>query len=157
MREIKTGDFVRINGQETVAEVLSVKGNNLEVAVGIMKMTVKKDKVSKANAPEKEKEFNNSTLIQSSGIDTKDKLMHFQFELDVRGKMKEEVMTELETWVDDALLLGIEEAKVVHGRGSGVLKNTVRSFLRKYKEVESVGDEEQGKGGDHVTVVKFKI
>jgi DNA mismatch repair protein MutS2 len=59
--------------------------------------------------------------------------------------------------VDDAILLGVSEAKVVHGRGNGILKDTVRSFLRKYKEVQSVGDDEKGKGGDFVTVVKFKI
>ncbi|MCR6642630.1 MAG: Smr/MutS family protein [Sporocytophaga sp.] len=155
MSEIKPGDFVKINGQDTVVEVLSVKGNDLEVAMGIMKMTVKKNKVTFSQPPQE-------TFIpvsHDSGnvkIDTKEKLLHFQFELDVRGKAKEDVITLLTTWVDDALLLGLPEARIVHGRGSGVLKDTVRSFLRKYKEVESATDEVREKGGDHVTLVKFK-
>lgn len=92
-------------------------------------------------------------MIISSGIDTKEKLMHFKFELDVRGKMKEEVMMELPVWVDEAILLGIKEAKVIHGRGNGILKDTVRSTLRKFKEVDSVADEG---GNDYITLVKFK-
>jgi DNA mismatch repair protein MutS2 len=153
----KPGDYVKLEGQDSVAEVLSVKGNELEVMVGVMKIKVKATKVTKAEAPEEEFEEEVENIMESSGINTKEKLMHFKFELDVRGKMKEEVITELSTWVDDAILLGVSEAKVVHGRGNGILKDTVRSFLRKYKEVQSVGDDEKGKGGDFVTVVKFKI
>ncbi len=155
MSEIKKGDYVKIVGQETVAEVLAVKGNDLEVAMGLMKMTVKKNKVSLAEPPyivESQNEPEDRTV--SSGIDTKEKLMHFQFELDVRGKMKDEVIQELPAWVDDALLLGVKEVKIIHGRGNGILKETVRSFLRKYKEVESLGDDG---GSDFVTVVKFKV
>ncbi|GAL86661.1 mismatch repair ATPase [Sporocytophaga myxococcoides] len=155
MSEIKPGDFVKINGQDTAVEVLSVKGNDLEVAMGIMKMTVKKNKVTFSQPPA---EATKSASFDSGNItiDTKEKLLHFQFELDVRGKAKEDVINLLTNWVDDALLLGLPEARIVHGRGSGVLKDTVRSFLRKYKEVESVADEVREKGGDHVTLVKFK-
>ncbi len=155
MSEIKPGDFVKINGQDTVVEVLSVKGNDLKVAMGIMKMTVKKNKVTFSQPPPE----SFIPVSHDSGnvkIDTKEKLLHFQFELDVRGKAKEDVITLLTNWVDDALLLGLPEARIVHGRGSGVLKDTVRSFLRKYKEVESATDEVREKGGDHVTLVKFK-
>jgi DNA mismatch repair protein MutS2 len=155
MSEIKTGDFVKINGQDTVGEVLSVKGNDLQVAVGIMKINVKKNKVTPATAPLPQQPVKSySDFATSAGIDTREKLMHFKFELDVKGKSKEEVMLELPVWVDEAIILGIKEAKVVHGRGNGILKNTVRSLLRKYKEVENVGDDERS--GDFVTVVKFK-
>lgn len=158
MTEIKPGDFVKIAGQETVGEVLSVKGNDLEVALGLMKVMVRKNKVTLAERPEEEEyEEEPDNFVSSSGIDTKEKLMHFKFELDVRGKMKEEIMNELSVWVDDAILLGVSEAKVIHGRGSGILKDTVRSFLRKYREVESLSDDVPEKGGDFVTVVKFRV
>lgn len=156
MEQIKPGDFVKIIGQDTIAEVLAVKGNDLEVAVGIMKMTVKKNKVALADAPDEEYEEDAHEATEYSGIDTREKLLHFKFELDVRGKMKDEVMTELSVWVDDAILLGVKEATVMHGRGSGILKDTVRSFLRKYPEIASVSDAPKEKGGDFVTVVKFK-
>ena len=156
MSDIKAGDFVKINGQDSVGEVISVKGNDLQVALSIMKVNVKKNKVTLAQAPVQQAHFNSrpSDFATSAGIDTREKLMHFKFELDVKGKSKEEVMVELPVWVDEAVILGIKEAKVVHGRGNGILKDTVRSFLRKYKEVASVGDDERG--GDFVTVVKFR-
>lgn len=154
MDTIKVGDFVKINGQDSVGEVISVKGNDLQVALGIMKVSVKRNKVSTANPPviAEDKRGIKGNMVESSGIDTKEKLMHFKFELDVRGKMKEEVMIELPVWVDEAILLGIKEAKIVHGRGNGILKNTVRTTLRKFKEVESAGDDG---GNDFVTLVKF--
>jgi len=154
---VKPGDFVNIEGQEATGEVLSIKGNNVEVALGLMKVTVKLNKVSLAEKPEDEYS-STETNSSSSGysIDTKEKMMHFQFEFDIRGKLKEDVMIELATWIDDAILLGVEEAKILHGRGTGVLKNTARSMLRKYKEVESAKDGE-GRGGDGITVVRFKV
>ena len=159
MSEIKPGSFVKIKGQETVAEVVSVKGNDVEITVGGMKIQTKKHKLELAKASEIEipSPKKSENLIQSSGIDTKSKLMNFKFELDVRGKMKEEVITELTSWVDDALLLGIPEAKIVHGRGNGILKDTVRGFLKKYKEVDKVEDGPEFGGGSFVTVVKFKV
>lgn len=154
MTQIKAGDFITIDGQEAVGEVLSVKGNNVEVALGIMKVTVKLNKVSLAEKPKEEKQSIQALDANSYAIDTREKMMHFQFELDVRGKAKEDVMIELMTWIDDAILLGVEEAKIIHGRGNGILKNTVRSMLRKYKEVEKIRDDERS---DAVTVVTFNV
>jgi DNA mismatch repair protein MutS2 len=153
MAEIKPGDFVTIDGQDTIGEVLFVKGNILEVALGVMKVHVKSNKVTLTEPPAKD-------LIEDTDayrVDTKEKMMRFQFELDVRGKMKEDLMIELVSWIDDAILLGVEDAKIIHGRGSGVLKDTVRSMLRKYKEVEKISDEARERGGDAVTLVKFKV
>jgi len=156
MTTFKPGDFVKINEQETVAEILAIKGNTLELSVGSMKMTVKKSNVSPVKTPKPQTPQNPiSDNLPSSAIrsiDIKEKLHHFQFELDVRGKPKEEIITDLNAWVDDAILLGIPEAKVVHGRGTGTLKELVRSFLRKYKEIEKVGDD----ASDFVTLVKFR-
>jgi DNA mismatch repair protein MutS2 len=153
MNQIKVGDFVTIDGQETIGEVISIRGNNIEVALGLMKVTVKLNKVSLTQKPQEENRAGSENTAYT--VDTKEKMMNFQFELDVRGKTKEDVMVELMTWTDDAILLGVEEAKIIHGRGNGILKNTVRSMLRKYKEIETLSDDERG--GDGVTVVKFKI
>ncbi len=157
MADLKPGDFVIIDGQEAIGEVLSIRGNNVEVALGVMKVTVKLNKVTLTSAQKEEKSESQSDSGTSSFIDTKEKMMHFKFELDLRGKMKEEVMVELLTWIDDAILLGVEEAKIVHGRGSGVIKDTVRAMLRKYKEIEKISDEERERRGDGVTVVRFKV
>jgi DNA mismatch repair protein MutS2 len=156
MTAIQIGAYVAIEGQGTVGEVVSIKGNNVEVAVGLLKFTVKKDKLVLAQPPAKQESEEVSYKETVSMIDTKEKMLHFQFELDVRGKMKDEAMLELQPWVDDAILLGIEEARVLHGRGNGLLKNTVRTTLRKYKEIESLADGAPHQGGESVTVVRFR-
>ena len=158
MAELKPGDFVTIDGQDTIGEVLSIRGNNVEVALGVMKVIVKLNKVTLTKPPEQENQTEESATNASGYlIDTKERMLHFKFELDVRGKMKEEVMVELTAWIDDALLLGVEEAKILHGKGNGILKNTVRTMLRKYKEIEKISDEVRERGGDGITVVRFKV
>jgi DNA mismatch repair protein MutS2 len=150
---MKPGDFVLVNGQ--LAEILAVKGNDLEVSVGPMKMLVKKNKVTPAEKP-LQNQVKYPQEPEKSHIDTREKLLHFRFELDIRGWSKEQVMVELESWTDDAILLGIDQATIMHGRGTGVIKETVRNVLRKYKEVESLTDAPRERGGEGVTVVKFR-
>ena len=150
MDAIKPGDFVRLIGQETIGEVISVKGNNLELAIGLMKVSIKKDKVKLTVPP-----MTVESAPEHYQVDTKEKMLHFKFELDIRGELKENVLLEVSRWIDDALLLGVEEARIIHGRGNGVLKDAVRGLLRKYKDSIKYGDESKEKGGDSVTKVVF--
>lgn len=150
---MKAGDKVHIEGYDGTGEILSVKGNQAEVSMGIMKMKVKTTQLTLAS--DQSEEENTSSSIAYSGIDTREKMMHFQYELDVRGKMKDEVLVLLTQWVDDAILLGVTEAKIIHGKGNGILRETVRSFLRKYKEIEKAANDPSG-WGDGVTVVTFR-
>jgi DNA mismatch repair protein MutS2 len=112
----KPGDFVKLIGQETAAEVIAVKGKDLEIAIGGMKMNVKINKVTLAAPPAVKVNY---AQFQAPVMDTREKLLHFKFELDLRGKTKDEVFIELTPWIDDAILLGIKEALIMHGRGTG--------------------------------------
>ena len=150
---MKIGDHVHINGYEGVGEIIAIKGLNAEVAMGILKMKVKLEQLSPAGDDEWEEDEVEETSYE--GVDTKAKMQSFQFELDVRGKMRDELIPLLTTWTDDAILIGATKAKIVHGRGNGVLRDTVRSFLKKYKEVEKL-ENEKGGWGDGVTLVTFR-
>jgi len=116
-------------------------------------MKVKLEQLSAAGDDEWEEDEVEETSYE--GVDTRAKMQTFQFELDVRGKMRDELIPLLTTWADDAILIGANKAKIVHGRGNGVLRDTVRSFLKKYKEVEKLKNEEGG-WGDGVTLVTFR-
>lgn len=150
---MEIGDHVHIDGYEGVGEIIAIKGTNAEVAMGILKMKVKIELLSLADEEDWDEEEESESSYET--VDTKTKMMNFQFELDVRGKLREDLIPLLTTWVDDAILIGADTAKIIHGRGNGVLRETVRSFLRKYKEVEKVTNEEGG-WGDGVTIVTFK-
>ena len=148
---MKVGDKVHVEGYEGLGEIIALKGNAAEVAMGLLKMKVKTENLTVTDEEDEWEEDEPSHYT----VDTKEKMQNFQFELDIRGKMKDEVITLLTTWADDAILIGVDKAKIIHGRGNGVLRDTVRSFLRKYKEVEKVGNEE-GSWGDGATIVIFR-
>lgn len=155
--ELQLGDPVRLIGQENIGEVIALRGNDIEVSFGLMKMTVKKAKlelVDESELVDQEPEYE-IPVPQQNSFDTKDKLMNFNFQLDFRGKMKDEVLVELQKQLDDAILLGVKEFRILHGRGTGVIKTTVRHELKKYKEIESYHDAPD-KGGDGITIVVMK-
>jgi DNA mismatch repair protein MutS2 len=154
--EFEIGDRVRIAGQENVGEVLSIRGNEVEVSFGLLKSMVKKNRLELVEEEEwEEEEVPQYQEPTSNAFDTKDKLMNFNFQLDLRGKMKDEVLYELQKQLDDALLLGIKEFRILHGRGTGVIKTTVRHELKKYKEINNFHDAPEH-GGDGITVVHMK-
>ena len=76
--------------------------------------------------------------------------------LDIRGKRVEEVQALLIRFMDDAILLGQSEVKILHGKGEGVLRAVVRDYIKKLKSVESFRDEHADRGGDGMTLVKLK-
>lgn len=155
---MEIGDRVRLIGQETIGEIISLRGNDVEVSFGLLKMTVKKAKLELVGEDEPEEDDDVAYEVpsaQNNAFDTKDKLMNFNFQLDVRGKMKDEVLLELQKQLDDAILLGVKEFRILHGRGTGVIKTTVRHELKKYKEIDSYHDAPEN-GGDGITVVVMK-
>lgn len=152
----KVGDQVAIKGREEVGTISSIKGRTAEVAFALLKLKVNLEDLDLVDEEDIEEEKEETASSNDSmGIDTKERMMHFQFELDVRGKMKDEVITLLTTWMDDALLLGVDKATIVHGRGTGVIKDTVRNFVRQYKDVSIIHDSSL-RNADSITIVSFK-
>jgi DNA mismatch repair protein MutS2 len=76
--------------------------------------------------------------------------------IDVRGERAEDALTKVMAFTDDAIMLGIPEIKIIHGRGTGILKQMIRDYLRSQREVASVADEQIERGGDGATVVVLK-
>lgn len=91
----------------------------------------------------------------SKGPDLKAKSC-FDLELDVRGKYKDELLTTLEQFLDKAVMFGIDRLRIIHGKGRGVLRQTVHQYLKSYPFVSTYKLEEQEHGGDGVTLVELK-
>lgn len=150
--EVKVGDRVRIIGQDSSGVVLSVKGKNAMVQFGDLKSNVAVTRLEKLGGkvtPEVSRKV-------STGIRLHEKQAQFNPTLDIRGKRVEEVASVLEQFLDNAILLGHGEIKILHGKGEGVLRKVVREHLRKYKQVASVADEHVDRGGDGITIVILK-
>ncbi|WP_420150403.1 endonuclease MutS2 [Spirosoma sp.] len=154
---ISVGSYVRIAGQNAVGEVLSIRGKDAEIRIGDLKSNVKVNRLEKVS----KKTFKEATEVRddrprSQGMDINEKMQNFSFNLDIRGKRGEEALTEVDRFVDDALVLGYPELRIVHGKGDGILRTLVRNHLRGYKQVGRMEDEHADRGGAGVTIVKMK-
>ena len=78
------------------------------------------------------------------------------YELDMRGWRAEEVASELDRYLNDAYLAGLPFVRLIHGKGTGVLRQVVRDYLRGNALVTEFRSGEQGEGGEGVTIAKIK-
>ena len=152
--EIVIGSLVRIKGQEALGEVFGMRGKDAEVAFGELKTTVKLNRLEKISR----KEFKQKTAPKSKfvGVDMNDKMMNFSFNLDLRGKRGDEAIMEVDKFMNDALMLGQDELRIVHGKGDGILRTLIRNHLRGYKQVAKTQDEHADRGGAGVTLVSMR-
>lgn len=154
---ITEGSFVRLKGQTAMGQVLAVRGREADVRIGALKSTIKLNRLEKISA----KTYKNATqesLTENSrrSLDLNEKMLQFSFNLDIRGKRGEEAMVELDQFLNNALMLGYNELRIVHGKGDGILRTLVRNHLKTYKQVSGMSDEHADRGGAGVTIVRLQ-
>ncbi|MCG8474822.1 MAG: Smr/MutS family protein [Cytophagales bacterium] len=154
--EITVGSSVRIKGQETIGEVTALRGKDVEVRFGALSSKMKANRLEKVSRKERRKAERGSAAHSFKGFNINAKMANFNPKLDVRGKRVEEVFQILINFIDEASMLGIPEVQIVHGKGSGALKDFIRAELKGYPQVKSFADEHADRGGAGITVVKMK-
>ncbi|PZX51479.1 endonuclease MutS2 [Algoriphagus chordae] len=152
--KIAVGDWVRVKDNGAIAEVLQVKGNEVEVSIGELKSKVKLSRLEKISQGEVKKE--KKAAVSRSGYNTNDKMMDFSPNLDIRGKRGEEILFLIQTFIDEGFMLGVKDLRIVHGKGNGVLRDLTRNFLRDMSHVGHMEDEHADRGGAGVTLVTLK-
>lgn len=155
---IAVGTIVRIDGQDTFGEVVSIKGNKAVVESNSLRLTIALDRLTgtaRQHLPVDNSAQCNSRY-QSIFNDINEKRKHFNPTLDLRGQRVEEAMTALQRFFDDALLLGEKQLRILHGKGYGILKQAIREWLQSNRDVASFASERIELGGDGITVVNLK-
>lgn len=151
--EMKVGEYVRVIGQDTVGQIAAIKGKDAELKMGALTSFVKLSRLEKVN----KKAFKQQSQVSSySGFDYTSKRANFNAKIDLRGKRAEEVISLLDSWLDEAILLDAKELQVLHGKGNGVLRQITRNHLGTFKEVASCRDEHVERGGAGITVVVLR-
>lgn len=150
IREIKIGDKVRtsLGNIATVLELPDKKGNVL-VQSGIMKMNMPKDSLTRIDVQEDTTKHNTRNILQNKSTNVKS-------EIDIRGKNFEDAKDIVDKYLDDAYLSGLKSVRIIHGKGTGVLRKKLREHFRSVKTIKSYKDAEYNEGGDGVTVVILK-
>lgn len=154
--ELKAGDKVKIKGGDLIGEIMQVGGNWVNVAVGSIISKQPKGNVEKISNNEfaaSVKNLPKRMSIQSEGIT--ERKLNFKPNIDVRGERLMEALEIVTRFIDDALMVGIGEVKILHGKGNGVLKEEIRKYLKTVPGVVSCKDEDIQFGGSGITVVKM--
>ena len=154
--EIEVGAYVRIIGQTTLGEVLGIKGKDVEIRIGALTSKIKRnrlERVSKKTFKEMAKLPDNP--LPSMGFDVSKRNIEFKSQIDLRGKRTNEALEAVDNLIDGALMLGIKELRVLHGKGDGILKEMIRNHLRTYSQVKNIHDEHADRGGAGITIFEI--
>jgi DNA mismatch repair protein MutS2 len=153
--EIKKGDWVKVKGQNTIGQVVALREKDAEITIGELKSKVKVNRLEKITRKEAES-VDKPVSFRSIGLDYQTKVMDFSPNLDVRGKRTDEALSIIDQFIDDAILLGQKEVRIVHGKGDGILRKMIRQHLKAFSAIAGAKDEHVETGGAGVTVVELK-
>jgi DNA mismatch repair protein MutS2 len=152
--KIEPGDSVRLKDNGAIAEVVSIKNKDVEIAIGDLKSNVKLARLEKISKTELKKEL--KAVEKRGNYNTNEKMMDFSSNLDLRGRRGEEVLPLIQTFIDEGYMLGVKNLRIVHGKGDGILRTVTRNLLRTMPPVSKMEDEHADRGGAGVTLVTLK-
>ena len=165
-RPIEAGDTVRIKGLSSIGEVESIDGKMAVVIFGTMKTKMRADRLEHAELSKsqlsKQEERNNS-IAGSYGMVSKDtrdvidnRKLNFKQDIDVRGMRGDEAISAITYFIDDAILVGVSRVRILHGTGTGILRQLIRQYLATVPNVSHFRDEHVQFGGAGITVVDLE-
>lgn len=150
-QEIAAGDEVfvaTVNQKGNVVEVLG--DGEFLVQIGVLRMKVHQDRLERLGSGKKEtKEASPKASLRLTSKTVRP-------ELDLRGKLVEEAIAEIDKYLDDAVLAGYQQVSLIHGKGTGALRNGVQKYLRTHPNVANYRMGGLGEGGSGVTLVSLK-
>ena len=152
IKDLKPGEEVKIITLNQQGSIVSVDNNKKEavVQIGIMKMTLPFKSLQRAKKDPK------TTVTKQTRKIIKSKSGNIKREVDLRGLNLEEAIMEVEKYLDDAYVAGLENVTIIHGIGTGVLKSGLQDILKRNKHVKSQRAGEYGEGGAGVTIVTLR-
>jgi DNA mismatch repair protein MutS2 len=161
VRHITAGDTVKLKTLGKTATVQrQIDDRNFEVAIGVMKMRVARDEI--AEVIHSAAAANAQTPLQAarrrSGVSVSmaEPDASISWEINVIGRTADEAQDEVEKFLDKAFLNGLPRIRIIHGTGMGILRRTLREWLKHHSQVATVTEPAQNEGGAGATVVEFK-
>ncbi|MBQ3521228.1 MAG: Smr/MutS family protein [Bacteroidales bacterium] len=154
---LKVGDKVKVKGNDLIGEVLQVGKNSITISVGNITSKISPEQLERIS----NKEFNTALSKQPkpmSNIHSQDfsqKRLNFKPSIDIRGERLVDALDIVARFIDDALMVGMDQVKILHGKGNGILKEEIRQYLKTVPGVTSCRDEDIRFGGSGITIVEL--
>lgn len=156
---LQVGEKVRIKANGMVGEVSIVSDKAVTVIIGNIKSKMPLDKVERITSNEYKSAVKAAPkpVTQTTSMDSSisERKLNFKMELDVRGQRVNEALDNVMHYIDDAIMLNVSSVRIIHGKGTGALRDEIQKFLRATPGVVSAKDESVQLGGSGVTVVTF--
>jgi len=149
VKDLKIGQFVKLRKGGEPGKVVAIGNKKVKLEIGLMQFEVPRNELVYSNQPIelKPKSINLDTLNINQSPDT---------ELDIRGYSKMEALDAIQEFIDDALMSNaINNLKVLHGKGTGVLQRTLWSKAKEYKDIKKIWHPAEEFGGRGVTYISF--
>ncbi len=160
---LKVGDKIRLKGSALVGEIIQISTKKVAVAIGGITTRCDIDKIERIGAKEyKEaakgiapKRSTSGTAAVKGMESISQRKLEFSPQIDVRGERLESALNIVTRFIDDAIMIGVSQVKILHGKGTGVLREELRKYLKTVSGVASVHDEALEMGGAGITVVEL--
>ena len=152
---IAINSYVRLKGQHTIGVVERIDGKQATVVFGQMRTTVKVDRLQPCDPPKQESVQNSAFtfLGRETQAAMRDKSLNFKQDIDVRGMRGDEAINAVTHFIDDAIQVGMTRVRILHGTGTGILRQLIRQYLQTVPGVIDARDEHVQFGGAGITVV----
>lgn len=156
VKPLAAGDKIKIKSNGLTGEVLRVAGKRITISVGNISSTLNEDAIERISNREYNQSIKSSSkYIGDSAESIQERKLNFKQSIDIRGERLSDALDTVERYIDDALMMGATEVKILHGKGNGILKEEIRKYLKTVGGVISCQDEDIRYGGSGITVVKL--
>lgn len=148
-KSIEPGSFVRLKTGTETGQVKSIRKNQAEVSLGSMMISIPLKELILMRQPAADTTVPTKTktiLAEEKSVDPT---------LDIRGMSKAQAIELLQNYLDRAMLSNVHEVKILHGKGSGILREVVKQQAKKYKGIGKISHPPQEAGGDGVSIVSL--
>ena len=164
--QLKVGDTVRIKGLSSIGKVESIDGKMATVIFGDMRTKMRAERLEHAEESKiqiSKQEERNTNIVGAYGNASKDtrnvidnRKLNFKQDIDVRGMRGDEAINAVTYFIDDAILVGVSRVRILHGTGTGILRQLIRQYLATIPNVAHFRDEHVQFGGAGITVVDLE-
>lgn len=148
---IRVGDKVFVSQFGTIGEVIAIQDNQAEVQLGHFRSTMPLSTLELRERAAKEEQISTKSRVKTPIAESPG------MELDLRGRIAEEAILHLDQYLDQAFMAKLPWVRIIHGKGSGVLRQVVREELSRHPMISSYRPGQEGEGGDGVTIARLAI
>lgn len=153
---IEAGDIVKLDGEGTPGKVIEVQGENAVVIFGMLKTTVKVSRLRHTLSQLPQAKKSSTFVSASTSNDIRSRQLSFKQDIDVRGMRVDEAIQAVTYFIDDAIQFSADRVRILHGTGTGALRQSIREYLSSVRGVKGYRDEDVRFGGAGITVVDLE-